>query len=108
MLTAPGSVGSAAVGAGSRIGKIGGGMETAYDWVTVALFAVLAVTFLQRSIGPRPPGDRTLAYLPPALACAIANQLGNRGDDLAAVALILFAAGYTWWVIRPRLDGTPP
>ena len=76
-------------------------METAYDWITVALFAMLAITFLQRSVGPRPPGDRTLAYLPPALGCAAADRLGNADHHLQAVVLILLVVVYIWGVIRP-------
>lgn len=85
----------------------GNDMETAYDWITVALFAMLATTFLQRSVGPRPSGDRTLIYLPPALGCAVADQLGNGGHHVPAAVLILLAAFYIWNVLRPGRGGAP-
>lgn len=76
-------------------------METVYDWLTVALFCVIAVIFLQRSVGPERPGDSILRYVPPAAACAGANWLGNNGHHVWAIALMVGVAGYMLIVLRP-------
>ena len=84
-------------------------METADDWLTLALFAGIIVLFLQRSSMENPP-DRMIDYLPPTLGCAIANQAGNYGiknDSLLlhaiAGALIVGVVVYVWLVLKPKL-----
>jgi hypothetical protein len=84
-------------------------METAYDWLTLALFAGIIVLFLQRSSMENPP-DRMIDYLPPAIGCAIANYSGNHAiktDSLllhgVAGAMILGVAVYVWLVLKPKL-----
>jgi hypothetical protein len=83
-------------------------MSTIYDWLTVAIFAGLAVVFLQRSIGERPAHDKIIKYLPPSLGCMAANYLGNESLEgggqimsVLAVALMVAAMVYIWFVIRP-------
>jgi hypothetical protein len=71
-------------------------METAWDWITVMLFAGLITLFLHRS-SQDTPEDKLWQYAPPALACAVANYLGNNGYELFA-ALLLAAAGI--YVVR--------
>ncbi len=80
-------------------------MTTVFDWLTVAIFAVLAVIYLQRSAGTRPAHDAVWKYLPAAVACVIANQVGNAGWTLPATLLMFGALAYIWFVIRP-LDRT--
>lgn len=75
-------------------------METVYDWVTVAVFAGLAVLFLQRSSEDR-PRDKMIHYLPPAAGCAISNYLGNEGYMLPAIALVVAAMAYIYFILRP-------
>lgn len=84
-------------------------METAYDWLSLALFAGIIVLFLQRSSMENPP-DRMIDYLPPALGCAIANQIGNYGMEndsilghLGAVALLGGVVVYVIKVLKPNL-----
>ncbi|MBC2653662.1 hypothetical protein H7F50_11770 [Novosphingobium flavum] len=77
-------------------------METFYDYVTVALFAAFAVLLLQRSV-MQPPPDSLWAYLPPAVACAAANQAGNAGHDALAVCLILATVVYAFKVLQVRV-----
>ena len=84
-------------------------METAYDWLTLALFAGIIVLFLQRSSMESPP-DRMIDYLPPTLGCAIANWTGNqaiKNDYLLlhgiAVATIVGVVVYVWLVLKPKL-----
>ncbi len=75
-------------------------METIYDWITVAMFAGLIVLFLQRSTA-EVPRDTMLSYLPPALACALGNYLGNEGYDLPAILVIAAVPAYVWFVLKP-------
>jgi len=85
-------------------------MQTIYDWVTVAIFAGLIVIFLQRSVGDSEPQDSILSYLPPAIGCAVANQVGNAAVEaepdnmlyhlLAALGIAAVLA-YTHYVIKP-------
>lgn len=76
-------------------------MKTVFDWLTVAIFAGLAVVYLQRSAGQRPAHDAAWKYLPPAAACMGANQIGNAGWSMSATALMVAALAYIWFVIRP-------
>ena len=75
-------------------------METVYDWLTVAIFGGLITLFLQRSSAAEPQ-DKMWQYFPPAIGCAIANYLGNHGQDVAAWAVIAVIAGYVWYVLKP-------
>ena len=76
-------------------------MTTVFDWLTVAIFAGLAVVYLQRSIGPRPSHDAVWKYLPPAILCVVANQVGNGGWTIAATVMMASTLAYIWFVIRP-------
>ncbi|MBB4857415.1 hypothetical protein HNO88_000722 [Novosphingobium chloroacetimidivorans] len=76
-------------------------MSTVFDWLTVAIFAGLAVVYLQRSVGPRPAHDAVWKYAPPAIACVAANQFGNEGWVLLGTMLMFAALVYVWFVIRP-------
>lgn len=75
-------------------------METAYDWITVAIFAGLIVLFLQRSTA-EVHVDRMIDYLPPALGCALANYLGNNGYPIPAILIIVAIPIYVWIVLKP-------
>lgn len=75
-------------------------METAYDWITIAIFAGLIVLFLQRSTA-EVQVDRVIDYLPPALLCALANYLGNNGYHVPAILMILAVPIYVWMVLKP-------
>lgn len=76
-------------------------MQTPYDWITVAIFAAIVVLFLQRSVGDSPVEDRLISYFPPAIGCAVANQFGNKGQDLVAILLIGAVLVYCWVVLKP-------
>jgi len=75
-------------------------METVYDWVTMALFAGLAVLFLQRSMEEE-LRDSILHYLIAGVGCALANYLGNSGQDILAVLLIVATIGFILHFIKP-------
>ena len=76
-------------------------MSTYWDWISVILFAILAIIFLQRSIGPAKQGDHVVDYLPPAAAFALANWLGNEGQPYIASFTLLLGSVYMWFRIKP-------
>jgi len=88
-------------------------METAYDWITMAIFAGLVLVFLQRSTGDQEPGDTIWHYLPPAIGCMIANYVGNdksggisgaigeTGRHLVALGVVAAVLAYIYYVLRP-------
>ena len=82
-------------------------LQTIYDLITMVIFAGLVVLFLQRSTAAE-PRDHLYQYAPPALGCAIANTLGNKGlaagNDLlkwGAAAIIVAVIGYIFYVLKP-------
>lgn len=77
-------------------------MNTIYDWLTVAIFAALIVVLLQRSVGPQENEDKLYHYFPPAVGCGVANYLGNDGQDVAAILVIVAAIAYAIHFLRPR------
>ena len=83
-------------------------METVYDWVTVAIFAGLILLFLQRSTTPEPASDSVWHYMPAALGCAGANYLGNEGNDLLAILMLVGVVAYTVLVLKPFDRGSDP
>jgi hypothetical protein len=76
-------------------------METPWDWITVMLFAGLITLFLHRS-AQEPPPDKLWQYAPPAVACAIANYLGNNGLGIVAGAVLALAGFYMFRVLNVR------
>jgi hypothetical protein len=75
-------------------------VKTIFDLVTMVIFAGLVVLFLQRSSAPE-PRDHMYQYAPPALGCAVANYLGNNGQDIGAWVLIVCVVGYVFFVLKP-------
>ena len=77
-------------------------MQTVYDWVTLAIFAGLVVLFLQRSTGDRTEKDVSiLYYLAAGVGCAVANYLGDHGQDLIAILLLAATLGFIFYFLRP-------
>ena len=74
-------------------------MKTIYDVITLALFAGLAILFLQRST--EQARDRMIDYVPPAVGCALANWLGNNDQPIWAVVTIVLGLLYTFIVLKP-------
>lgn len=77
-------------------------METVWDWLTVFAFAGLVTLLLQRSSEDEPK-DKLWQYAPPALACAVANYLGNEGMHVVAGIILLAAVVYIFAVLKVRL-----
>jgi hypothetical protein len=77
-------------------------MLTVYDFVTVTCFICVVLTYFMFTEG----GMKVLAhFMLPAVAFAIANQVGNyAGNDalMNVLAVILIAAGigYTYIIVR--------
>ena len=81
--------------------------------MSIALFAWLAVLFLQRSVEPE-PRDRMYQYAPPAIACAAVDYIGdqsqrldNLGLAVLAWALVACVIVYVVFVLHP-FGRTPP
>ncbi len=81
-------------------------METAYDWLTILVFAGLIVLFLQRSQGEAK--DHLWQYLVAAVGCAVTNYFGNeaiKADDssyhILAICLGLGTLAFIWYALRP-------
>ena len=77
-------------------------MQTVFDWLSLVVFAGLAVLFLQRSMDGEGM-ERIWLYLPPSIGCAGANWLGNNGYTLPAVAVLVLSVSYVVYVLKPVL-----
>lgn len=77
-------------------------METIFDWLTVLMFAGLAVLYLQRSSQPDPP-DKIWQYLPPAIGCAVVNYVGNEGYTVIAAVGLVANLAYIYYALKPRI-----
>ena len=78
-------------------------METVYDWVTMGVFAGLAILFLQRSV-QQDERDSMLHYLPAAIGCALSNYLGNHGYPLISAGVLVAVLAYIAIVLKPFRD----
>lgn len=77
-------------------------MDTVYDWVSLAIFAGLIVLFLQRSTSEHQGKDASLlVYLGAGVCCAVANYLGNNGQDLIAVFLLVATVAFIIFYLKP-------
>jgi hypothetical protein len=77
-------------------------MSSIYDWVSLGIFAGLIVLFLQRSTGEQSEKDVSLLYyLAAGVMCAVANYLGNHGQDIAAAALLVANVVFILLCMKP-------
>ncbi|PKP98144.1 MAG: hypothetical protein CVT74_11920 [Alphaproteobacteria bacterium HGW-Alphaproteobacteria-13] len=74
-------------------------METIWDWITVFTFAGLVTLLLQRS-AEEEPRDQLWQYAPPAVGCAIVNQIGNEGYHAVAAVLFVGVVAYIFKVLK--------
>jgi len=74
-------------------------METLYDWLSLLTFSGLITLFLNRSAMEEPP-DSIWLYMPPAIACAVANYVGNEGYGLAAIVILIGVGIYVHFVLN--------
>jgi hypothetical protein len=72
-------------------------MQTIFDVLTVTCFAALVLAYLQftsRALG-------TLMHLMiSGVAFAVANQIGNAGQPIFAVILVVAGVGYAIMVVK--------
>lgn len=77
-------------------------MQTVYDWITLAIFAGLVVLFLQRSMAETDnQKDRLVWYLLAGVGCAVTNYLGNHGQDLFAILILVATLALIVLVLKP-------
>jgi hypothetical protein len=77
-------------------------VETIWDWVTIFVFAGLVTLLLQRS-SEEQPRDKLWHYGPPAVAVAVANQVGNAEYHLFAALILAAVVVYVFRVLKVRL-----
>ncbi len=80
-------------------------LKTPFDWLSVLVFAGLAVLFLHRSTSNEEPKDNILMYAPPAIGCMFANYVGNQEDlpyhDLIGGLILAAVVGYIFHILKP-------
>ena len=77
-------------------------MDTIYDWLSLAIFAGLIVLFLQRSTSEREEKDVSLLYyLGAGVGCAVANYVGNKGQDIAAALILVATLAFIVFFLKP-------
>lgn len=74
-------------------------METIWDWLSVLGFAGLVTLMLQRSVEGE-GRDKLWYYMPPAVAFAIVNYLGNHDQPLLAGLLLIGVIVYIFKVLK--------
>lgn len=77
-------------------------METAYDWITVGIFAGLIVLFMQRSTTDDDNVDDPLwMYLAAGVGCAVANFLGNDELHVPAILALVATLAFIFHFLKP-------
>jgi hypothetical protein len=75
-------------------------MQTVYDWLTLIIFSGLIVLFLERSTkGSRE--DPLWMYMLAGVLCAVANYLGNNGQQIGAVLVLVANIAFIAWYLNP-------
>ncbi len=83
-------------------------METAYDWVTITIFAGLIVLFMQRSTSEAEDiHDPLWMYLVAGAGCAVANYLGNEEMHVPAIAAIIATLAFVFHFLKPFSSSKP-
>ncbi len=76
-------------------------MKSIYDIISIALFAGLAILYLQRSAAAEPDPIPLWRYAVAALGCAGADILGNNGFEIPAYAFFAFVVLFTLAMLKP-------
>ncbi|MBV9528632.1 XrtV sorting system accessory protein [Sphingomonas sp.] len=79
-------------------------MDTAFDWITIIIFAGLVTHFLQQSADRRARQNPLWQYAIAAAGCAVGDWLGNTGQRAAAVVVIAATLGFIAYVHFSRPD----
>jgi uncharacterized membrane protein YkvA (DUF1232 family) len=75
-------------------------LSTIFDLISLAVFAGLAILYLQRS-SEDPPVDRIYQYIPAAVGCAASNWFGNHQHAMVAAGVMLAVIVYTVVILKP-------
>lgn len=78
-------------------------MQTAYDWITVLIFAGLVTHFLATSVDSDGKDISVWHYLLASVGCACVNWLGNEGQHLFAILLLVGVGVYIFYFLSPHL-----
>ena len=76
-------------------------MKTIYDLISVALFAGLAILYLQRSAAEEPDQIPLWRYAAAAIGCAAADYLGNNGVPAGSIAVFVIVIGFSVVMLKP-------
>ncbi|MGB3472825.1 MAG: XrtV sorting system accessory protein [Erythrobacter sp.] len=76
-------------------------VTTLFDWMAMAIFCALAITWLSRSVAQPRFHDPVFPYAACAIGCAGGNWLGNEGHSLLAYAVLGVTAIFYLLRIRP-------
>ena len=83
-------------------------MQTAYDWITISIFAGLIVLFMQRStVEDEKFNDPLWMYLAAGAGCAVANFLGNEKLHIPAILAIVATLVFIFYFLKPFSSGNP-
>ena len=80
-------------------------MKTIYDFVTIGIFAALAVVFLHRSTLDKPDRTPIWMYAVAAVGLAFANYLGNEQRPILAAILLVGVMAIIVQIVRPFGQG---
>ena len=75
-------------------------MDTVFDFVSVGLFAGLAILFLQRSAAEEPDTIPMWQYGVAAVMCAGGNWGGNHGYPIVGGVILAVTAVYSIFVLK--------
>ena len=76
-------------------------MKTIYDLISVALFALLAILYLQRSASEEPDQIPLWRYAVAAMGCASADYLGNNGYPVGSTIIFVITIGFSLIMLKP-------
>ena len=67
----------------------------------MALFAGLAILYLQRSASEEPDEVALWKYAVAAVGCAVADYLGNNNQPLASAITFVALIAFAIWALKP-------
>ena len=79
----------------------GANLKTIFDVISISLFAGLAILYLQRSASKEPDEVALWKYAVAAIACAVADYLGNNGQTFGAAAMFVFVVAFSILMLKP-------
>ena len=80
-------------------------MRTVFDFVSIAVFAAVAVMFIQAVVTERVKLKQVWKYGLAGAGCALANHLGDDGLRIEAVFVALLTVAFALLVLLPITSG---